>query len=241
MFRNSLFSATRAVAMAAGLSFASLAATAAPILLHGSLDDTANLALVGSCPDVSTCNDPSQTLSFDPAYVANNVALYTFHLAIGGTVDFLSTGYAPGGIKPYFTLFSGIGGLATFLDSNYNWAYYGPGGDFHNTDVLGVGDYTVALGAFGNLSLAENLGSGTLADGFAGIGNGPIAGHNFSYALSITTPDSVGGGTVPEPSTLMLVALSLSGLAISARRAPVSTKPELELIPERLGVRRKNV
>lgn len=199
-------------------------ASASVISISGSLDDPANLALVGSCPDASTCNDSSQTLSFDPYYVANNVALYAFHVATAGTVNFLSTGYAALGIDPYFTLFAGTGGTATFLDSNYNQAFFGSGGDFDISDILAVGDYTVALGAFGNMSLAENWGSGTLADGFTGLGNGPSVDHNYSYALTITTPDSNGGGggggTVPEPGSVALTLIALLAAARQSRSRP---------------------
>ncbi|MBZ5636828.1 MAG: DVUA0089 family protein [Acidobacteriia bacterium] len=35
-----------------------------------------------------------------------------------------------------------------------------------NGGTLAAGDYRIAISAFENLSFAENLGSGTLADGF---------------------------------------------------------------------------
>ncbi|HTS25064.1 MAG TPA: hypothetical protein VMH81_04280 [Bryobacteraceae bacterium] len=35
----------------------------------------------------------------------------------------------------------------------------------------GPGDYTIAISAFSNQSFVESLGTGTLADGFTGLGN----------------------------------------------------------------------
>jgi len=34
-----------------------------------------------------------------------------------------------------------------------------------------TGDYTIAISAFSNQSFVESLGTGTLADGFTGLGN----------------------------------------------------------------------
>ena len=87
------------------------------------------------------------------------MALYTFSVTIPGTVSIVSTGFAAGGVDPYFTLFAGSGDSATFLDSNYAQAI-STGGDFTWTSTLAVGTYEIALGAFENMSFAENLGSG---------------------------------------------------------------------------------
>jgi len=208
-FRRGLVLATLAMAQAS--SWGSM------VSFSGSLDDVGNTALVGSCPDPTTCNDPSQVLSFDPAYVANNVALYVLHVANAGVVTFVSSGYGLGGIDPYFTLFSGVGGSAQFRDSNYATAGAGggPGGDFTLIDFLPTGDYTLALGADGNMSLAENWGAGSLADGFTALGNGPQDTHTYAYVLNVTLADGNGGGggggggQLPEPGTAALAAAAL--------------------------------
>jgi len=79
------------------------------------------------------------------------------------------------------------------------------------------GDYTLAVGVFANLSFAENLGTGTLADGFTAFGDQSWLGDG-SYAVSITTPG------IPEPATAALFAGGLLGMFAMRRfgrmRAP---------------------
>jgi hypothetical protein len=162
---------------------------------NGNLGDSGNGALVGSdlgAPDFTDENS-----------VANNVALYTFTVTHGGTVSIVSTGFAGGGVDPYFTLFTGSGAPATFLDSNYAQAT-STGGDFTWTGTLGVGTYEIALGSFENLSFAENLGSGTLGDGFIGLGD-PNSLGSGGYSLTLTTP-------VPEPTSAWLLAIGLAAV-----------------------------
>ncbi len=186
-----------------GLAGAALALAAtlagASTTLSGNLGDAGNAALVGSdlgAPDFT-----------DDNAIANNVALYVFSTVVGGTVSVVSTGFAGGGVDPYFTLFSGSGSTATFYDSNYAQATT-TGGDFTWTGTLAAGTYEIALGSFENMSFAENLGSGTLGDGFIGLGD-PNSLGNGSYSLNLTTP-------VPEPSGMGLMAVGLAALA--ARR-----------------------
>jgi len=183
-------------------------AAGAQTTLSGNLGDAGNGALVGS--DLGAANFT------DANAIANNVVLYSFTVTNGGLVSLVSTGFAAGGVNPYFSLFSGTGASATFLDSNYAQAF-STGGDFSYSAVLAAGSYEVAIGAFANMSFAENLGSGTLGDGFVGIGD-PNSLFDGSYSVTLTTP-------VPEPLTGMLMAFGLAGLAIRARRARFSTKP----------------
>ena len=170
--------------------------------LSGNLGDAGNGALVGSdlgAPDFTDANA-----------IADNVALYTFNVTVAGTVDIVSTGFAAGGVDPYFTLFDGSGDTATFRDSNYAQAI-STGGDFAWTGTLGVGSYEIALGSFENMSFAENLGSGTLGDGFIFLGD-PNSLGNGSYSLTLTTP-------VPEPAGTWLMGIGLAVIATRARRA----------------------
>ena len=193
----------------AGLALAVVVmAAGAQTTLSGNLGDAGNGALVGS--DLGAANFT------DANAIANNVVLYSFTVTNGGLVSLVSTGFAAGGVNPYFSLFSGTGASATFLDSNYAQAF-STGGDFSYSAVLAAGSYEVAIGAFANMSFAENLGSGTLGDGFVGIGD-PNSLFDGSYSVTLTTP-------VPEPLTGMLMAFGLAGLAIRARRARFSTKP----------------
>ena len=184
---------------AATLALASTLAGAATYA--GNLGDAGNAALVGSdlgAPDFT-----------DDNAIADNVALVTFTTNTG-LVSIVSTGFAGGGVDPYFTLFSGSGGTATFYDSNYLQAT-STGGDFTWTGTLAGGTYEIALGAFENMSFAENLGSGTLADGFVFLGD-PNSLGNGSYSLNVTT-------AVPEPSGALLLVFGVAALATRIRRS----------------------
>ena len=183
----------------ATLALAATLAAASTTTLAGNLGDSGNAALVGSdlgAPDFT-----------DDNAIANNVALYSFTVTVPGTVDIVSTGFADGGVDPYFTLFAGGDDSATFVDSNYD----APDGDFTWTGPLATGTYQIALGAFENMSFAENAGDGTLADGFISIGDPGSLGDG-SYSLTLTTP-------VPEPSGTWLMAIGLAALATRSLRA----------------------
>ncbi len=194
--RNALAGATLvAAAMTA-------AAATATTTLAGNLGDPGNAALVGSdlgAPDFT-----------DDNAIANNVALYTFTVNHAGAVSVASTGFAGGGVDPYFTLFTGSGAGATFLASNYDQATT-TGGDFTWSGSLAVGSYEIALGAFENMSFAENLGSGTLGDGFIMVGD-PNSLHSGAYSLDLTT-------TIPEPSSLWLMAIGVAAVGTRTWRA----------------------
>jgi hypothetical protein len=180
------------------------AGTASADVFSGFLNDPANGALVGSA-----LSAPSFA---DDFAIANNVALYVLSVATPGDVNFLSKGFGLGGVDPYFTLFSGTGNSATFVGSNYNQAFFGGGGDFHLDFLLAAGDYTIAIGAFANLSFAENLGAGTLGDGFIGLGEPGSLGSSF-YELDVSAPTAA---AVPEPASVIL--LMLPGALLVLRR-----------------------
>jgi len=184
------------------LAAAAATASAATSTLSGNLGDPGNGALVGSdlgLPDFTDANA-----------IADNVALYTFTVYATGTVTITSTGFAGGGVDPYFTLFTGSGPTATFLDSN-NAQATTTGGDFTWTGSLGAGTYEIALGSFENLSFAENLGSGTLGDGFIFLGD-PNSLGSGAYALAVTA-------SVPEPTTAWLLGVGMAALAVRGLRA----------------------
>ena len=188
---------------AASLALAFASTLAGATTYAGNLGDAGNAALVAS--------DLTAALFDNDNDIANNVALYTF-TTYAGTVTIVSTGFAAGGVDPYFTLFSGSGATASFYDSNYTQAF-DTGGDFTWTGTLAAGTYEIALGSFANMSFAEQYPPGTylLGDGFSLLGD-PNALHDGSYSLTLST-------VVPEPSSTWLLAIGLGALvATRARR-----------------------
>ena len=147
------------------------------------------------------------TLAYNDA-TANGTAVRTFGILATSTVTIQSYGYggsgsAPGGTNlagavipaggfdPYVSLFAGAGPTATFIASNDD-GLCPPGapdvnGGCHDSTLnvtLDPGTYTVVVSAFDNMSLAENLGTGTLGDGFIGLGN--YAYRTNAYAIDIS-------------------------------------------------------
>jgi hypothetical protein len=190
------------------LSFMLLSGVAQAITFSGYLNDPGNTALVG--PDPAPTNPPSFT---DDFAIANNTALYAWTAAAAGTYKFKSLGYAAGGVDPYFTLFTGTGSGATFLDSSF----FQPAGDFEMDIALAAGTYTIAMGAFFNMSFAENFGGAlTLGDGFIGLGQ-PDSLGNYYYELNVENTDEPPAPT-PEPVTFVLLLTGLAGFAALRRR-----------------------
>jgi hypothetical protein len=202
---------TTAASILAGALFCATPALANPWTFSGNFIDPANTAVIGS--GVWTGSVPPSALFGDDWDIANNVALYTFNVPSAQNVRFDSNGVAAGGADPYFTLFAGTGDAATFSQSNYVQAF-STGGDFDDTYALAAGDYTVAMAVFANMSFAENAGTGTLGDGFVGLGDPTWLG-NYYYELVVTLE----GGSVPEPSTLALLAVAAAAAAAGRRRS----------------------
>jgi hypothetical protein len=196
--------------LAIGLSASTASATT--IVLSGYVDDAGNPYLVG--PGPSGSNSPSFVDDFE---IANNTALHPITVPVAGLVSFTSLGFAAGGIDPYFTLFSGTGPGALFVDSNYDEAF-STGGDFSHTFALSAGDYTVAMGTFANMSFAENNPDAdpTLGDGFTGLGGPSFLGfgNTYYYELEISTAAS----PVAEPSSFLIALASAAALGFRRGR-----------------------
>lgn len=141
----------------------------------------------------------------------------------GGGTNGRGTAIPQGGFEPYLSLFDSSG---DFLASTF-FGTTCPAGANTNTDshqcfdvlfdggILAAGNYQIALSVFENLSFVENLGAGTLADGFTGLGD-LAAGEDLHYAFDvILTPQA---GAVPEPSTSWLCLTALLTVSFLARK-----------------------
>lgn len=162
----------------------------------------------------------------EPFHVSTTSTMEAITFSYGGGTNGNGAVIAEGGFEPYLSLFDAAG---NFLASTF----YGttcPAGANTNTvsgfcyDValdggtLGPGDYQVAISAFENMSYAENLGTGTLSDGFTGLGN-LADGEDLHYALDvILTP----GTPTPEPGFVLPMAGLLIGLGWLKKRYTAS-------------------
>jgi len=180
--------------------------------------------------------------SLDPAD-ANDALLIAFSLASDASVEMQSYGFggsgsapggtnaagdviATGGFDTYFSLFGGVGNTATFLTSNDDGSCP-PGDDTvacrdsRLSLNLTAGSYILAVSVFDNFSFAENLGGGTLGDGFIGLGSyfnlDIFAETTPDFAVDITADgltlveahrlsDLAPPTNVPEPGVLVLMA-----------------------------------
>lgn len=187
-----------------GLALSLAAASALAQVFSGHFDDPGNPALVAS--------DLGAAGFTDDFAIANNVALHDFTVALPGTVTITSTGFAAGGADPYFSLFKGAGGTAILFASNVDQAF-STGGDFGYAASLAAGAYRLAIGVFANLSFAENVGSGSLADGFTALGT-PGSLGDASYRVVVTT-------AVPEASPWALLFAGLLAVGFATRTRPL--------------------
>jgi len=142
-------------------------------------------------------------------------------------------------IDPMILLFSGtslngagLGALLAFNDdgaaAQAGWnVCSGAAGTCHSSilSALGVGDYTLALGTYNLPEADARAGQSTFSD--ANYGQ-PYCNANedystCNYTINITSEDGTATSTVPEPSTVVLVAagmLGMGGLVRRRRNAP---------------------
>jgi len=147
----------------------------------------------------------------------------------GGGTNGQGASIPQGGFEPYLSLFDASG---DFLASTF-FGTTCPQGARTNTlsgqcfDVLldggtlAVGDYQIAISAFENLSFAENLGSGTLADGFTGLGN-LFPGEDLHYAFDVVLTSQA--ASAPEPAPGSLLGGAIAALYLCRRKLKGNTK-----------------
>ncbi|HMH13358.1 MAG TPA: DVUA0089 family protein [Edaphobacter sp.] len=208
------------------------------------------LSLFLLIPALASADTLSFTGNLDPNN-PNDVFLTSFNLVTTSDVHIQTWSYggtsaAPGGTNAasmvipaggfdtYISLFQGSGPSATFLtsDDDGGCGPAAPGPTFcedSRLDLtsLAAGDYTLALTLPFNYSFAENLGSGTLGDGFIGLqgdyyDSGSDEVRTSAYAVDITRTPS-GSSTppttvTPEPSSFVLLATGLAASLTSLRR-----------------------
>lgn len=191
---------------------------AATISFTGDLRSDANIVGCGTGCTLDLVADTDETIaqwaarreSFTLAAPATGYAI-TF--SSGGGTNGAGTPIAAGGFQPYLSLFDGAG---NFLASTYFSPLVGPAYDTSlDFGTLGAGTYQIVISAYLNMSMAENSGTGTLADGFTGLGN-LYQGEDLHYAFDVVLED--GGGPVPEPGMLMLVLGGLGAALVRRRR-----------------------
>ena len=176
-------------------------------------------------------------LTANRTLVAGGVSLTSFTVTTAGIFDMWTTPQTfPAGSTPFdpqMYLFSGIGTGGTNLASDDDGcasflAQCGPSASSSNSIIndfaLGVGDYTLAVGAF----------SFTQAEAVTGVNPGNIGAGLYAVRIasnSTFNPPGVAYGTatligadtvVPEPSTIALLASGLLGVGGIARRRRAS-------------------
>jgi PEP-CTERM motif len=156
--------------------------------------------------------------------VSTTTSMEAITYSYGGGTSLTGAVVPAGGLEPYLSLFDGSG---NFLTSTFWGSITGTncppgaglvGGVCDDVELDGgtltPGTYYIALSAWENMSFAENLGTGTLADGFTGLGN-LGDGENLNYAFDVILPDNV--TATPEPASMALLAAGLGGLVLRKR------------------------
>jgi len=202
------------------------AANAETISFVGNLRTDADVIACGPSCTLGSSNTDGDFAQWaavvDDFSVTSSSSMEAITFSYGGGVNGAGQTIAQAGFEPYLSLFDASG---NFLASTF-FGTTCPAGANTNTlsgecfDVsldggtLGPGSYQIAISAFENLSLAENLGSGTLADGFTGLGNlntGEDLHYAFDVVLTSTSP-------VPEPITASLLGGAILAAAFLRNR-----------------------
>jgi hypothetical protein len=158
-------------------------------------------------------------------HVDSTSSMEAVTFSYGGGTNGSGMSIAANGFEPYLSLFDAGGDFiaSTFFGTTCPAGAQtnaGTGSCFDvglDGGILAAGDYKIAISAFENMSFAENYGSGTLVDGFTGLGN-LADGEDLHYAFDITLEPSSPTSPVPEPLPGAMVALTaLAGVAARLR------------------------
>jgi len=157
-----------------------------------------------------------------PFTIYSSAAVQAITFGFAGGTSQTGAVVAAGGLEPYLSLFDSSGDFitSTYFGTTCPAGAGSVGGNCYDVELdspaLVAGTYTLVLSAYANLSLAENYGSGTLADGFSGLGN--LSGsENLNFAFDINIPTAA---TVPEPGAgwMFLVGGAAIAALVKARQ-----------------------
>jgi len=182
------------------------------LLAVSGMASAGSLSFVGSLDP----NNPNDV--FETTFLVHSTGFVNIQtLGYGGGTNAASQVIGSGGFDPYVSLFLGAGPTATFLASNDDGScppgtlYLGSCLDSTLTISLSPGTYTLALTQPDNFSFAENLGSGTLGDGFIGL-ESDYHGLTTDFAVDIRA-ESV--APTPEPGSLALLGAGIGLLMLA--------------------------
>jgi hypothetical protein len=194
------------------LSFGSFA-SASVLSFTGNLRTDATFTSCGTGCTLGTANTDADFAQWAAVvklfHVSTPSTMQAITFSYGGGTNGAGMNIAQSGFEPYLSLFDATG---NFLASTFFVTLCPPSA--HTNTVSGQcldvrldggaltsGNYQIAISAFENLSSAENLGSGKLADGFTGLGN-LAQGEDLHYAFDVILQNS---SPVPEPAHLGLI------------------------------------
>lgn len=219
---------TRSIALAGALAFGiwAQAALAATVSFTGDLRADATFVDCGGGCTLGAGNSDGDYAQYAAVVRTFNVpiasAVQVITFSYGGGVNGAGTNILESGIEPYLSLFDASGNLlgSTFFGTTCPTGANANSVTGNCFDVLldagdlVPGDYQIAFSAYLNMSLAENFGSGTLADGFTGLGNLP-AGLDLHYAFDVILDEP---NAVPEPGPSALTMGLLLAMCLRTRK-----------------------
>jgi len=218
---------TRGIVLTGAFAFSiwAQAASAASISFTGDFRADATVLSCGPACTLGVANT-------DGDYAQYAAVVRTFNVPVASAVQVVSFSYGSGtngaganilegGLEPYLSLFDASGnflastllGVTCPAGANINTVTFNCYDVLLDAGNLAPGNYQIAFSAYQNMSLVENLGAGTLADGFTGLGNLP-SGLDLHYAFDVILDSPA---AVPEPQTHALTIASLLGMYLLNR------------------------